>query len=130
VIRDLGLLVAGTAALWLLAFFPARLFWGDAGVLYSTAAAVLCLVPMAASMLLVVWSRNGTPEARLAAVMGGTGLRMVVVILTAVALFKTVEELNRPGFLISVVIFYLATLTLEVLVLVGRQKSAGGSQTS
>ena len=119
--RSLALLALGTAALWLLLLFPVRLAFGDRAVLETAVAAVLCLIPMALTMAWSAWAQAGSPETQLAAVLGGTALRMLLIVAIALALFKTVEELSRPDFLIWVVVFYLATLTLEIVLLVRRQ---------
>jgi hypothetical protein len=55
------------------------------------------------------------------AVLGGTSVRLVVVVAGGIGLNRAVEALNRPAFLIWVVIFYLATLTLEIVLVVRRQ---------
>jgi hypothetical protein len=128
--RNLGLLVAGTVGLWLLAFYPARLAWGDRAVLQSAVAAMLCLVPMALTMVWCSMAQGGSPEMQLAAVMGGSAARMLLVVGVAVVLFKTVEALSDPAFMIWVVVFYLATLTLEILLVVRQRTSSNRSQSS
>jgi hypothetical protein len=119
--RQLGLLVAGSAFLWLLLALPAWLLAGPSGLVDTTVACCLCLVPMTATLLWCQWAQNGSPEQQLAAVMGGTGVRLLVVILGSVGLFLAVEALQRPAFLIWVVVFYLASLALEVTLVVRRQ---------
>jgi len=121
--RKLGLLVGGTLALWALVFVPARMVWGDRAVLESAVAAGLCLIPMVLTLAWCLRVQGGSAEAQLAAVMGSTAIRLFLVIIVAVSLFLFVEELNQPSFMLWVVFFYLATLTLEI-VLVLRQTSA------
>lgn len=116
--RSLVVLSVGTLALWLAVAWPARLVWGDAAVLFTAVAAVVCLVPALATLAWGLSSIQGSPQQRLAAVLGGTGLRMMVVLGLAVALFLSVPELGQPAFLVWVIVFYLATLALEVLLLV------------
>jgi hypothetical protein len=127
--RNLGLLIAGTVGLWLLICFPARLAWGDSAVLQSAVAAVLCLIPMSLTMVWCSLTQGSSPETQLAAVMGGTAVRMLFVIASAALLFKTVEALSDPGFMIWVVLFYLATLSLEILLVV-RQRTAADQPKS
>jgi hypothetical protein len=119
--RQLGLLVAGSAFLWLLLALPAWLLAGPEGLVDTTVACCLCLVPMTATSLWCQWAMDGSPEQQLAAVMGGTGVRLLVVILGSIGLFLTVEALQRPAFLIWVVVFYLASLALEVTLVIRRQ---------
>jgi hypothetical protein len=128
--RQLGLLIAGTLALWLLVFYPARLAWGDRAVLQSAVAAALCLVPMALTLVWCTLAHGGSAESQLAAVMGGTVVRMFAVIVVAAILFKTVEALSEPAFMLWVIVFYLATLTLEIVLVVRRRTAADRSQTS
>jgi hypothetical protein len=128
VIRTVALLLGGTAGLWLLAAYPAYLLGGSEGMVHSAVAAGICLLPMAGTL---AWAaralRGGKPEQALAAVMGGTGLRIVVVIGAAVALYLTAPYFHSRGFLIWVVVFYLVTLTLEMCLLLSRHGEAGRS---
>jgi len=128
--RNLGILVVGTVGLWLLVMVPARLVWGDRVILQSGVAAILCLVPMALTMVWCGLAQGGSPEMQLAAVMGGTAFRMLLVVGVAVVLFKTVEPLSDPGFMIWVVLFYLGTLTMEILLVLRQRAAASRSQSS
>jgi hypothetical protein len=124
-IKTLALLVGGTAALWLLAAYPAHLLGGEAGLVYSAVAALLCLVP---TSLTLVWgglALKGPPEQQLLAVLGGTVVRLLVVIGAAVALYLQLPYFHSPAFMIWVIGFYLVTLTLEVSLLVARYGTAG-----
>jgi hypothetical protein len=124
----LFLLLGGTVGFWLLVFYPARLLWGDEAVFFSAAAGLLCLVPTAATL---VWSHRalhgGSPNQQLAAILGGTGVRMAFVIGLGLILFHGVPELHHPGFLVWVVVFYLWTLALEMSVLLTRLPARGRS---
>jgi hypothetical protein len=121
VTRQLVPLLVGSLAIWLLLAIPAWLLAGDTGLLDTAIASGLCLVPMTATMLWCQWAFSNAPEQQLLAVLGGTSVRLVVVIAGGIALNRTVEALHRPAFLLWVVVFYLATLTLEIVLVVRRQ---------
>jgi hypothetical protein len=94
----------------------------EVGLLQSTVAALLCLLPTAATLLWCDLVLRGTPEQQLAAVLGGTGLRMVFVVGAALALFYNMPEYFGFGrFWLWVIVFYLATLALEMVLVVRRQ---------
>jgi hypothetical protein len=121
--RQLVHLLTGSLAIWLACAIPAWLLAGGVALLDTALACALCLIPMAATLMWCQWAFGGSPEQQLAAVMGGTGLRMVAVSAGSIGLFFGVEALHRPAFLIWVVVFYLATLTLEVVLIVRRQNA-------
>lgn len=122
--RRVGQLVFGVALVWLAALYPAKLISGESGVLFTGVAALICLLPAVGTLLWCEWSFKGSPERQLAAVMGGTGVRMFVVIGIGMALFFLVEEFEHTAFWIWVVVFYLATLALEIAVLVAGRSAA------
>jgi hypothetical protein len=126
--RNLALLVIGVLGLWALLFWPARAIWGEDAVLFSSAAAVICLVPAALTLVWCQKSLAGTPEQRLAAVMGGTMARMFVAVGAGVLLFFAVQAFHEPAFLIWVLVFYLATLALEVGLVVKEMSAANPPQ--
>jgi len=119
--RQLVQLLAGSFAIWLAFAIPAWLFADVAALLDTAVACGLCLLPMTATLVWCHWAMGNAPEQQLTAVLGGTGVRLVVVIAGGIALNRMVDALNRPAFLIWVVVFYLATLTLEIVLLVRRQ---------
>jgi hypothetical protein len=112
-------LVGGTVAFWGLVTYPARLLWPDTPTFaWSTAAAVICLVPTA---LTLVWTRlsfAGRPEQQLLAVFGGTAVRMAIVIALGLVLFLSIPEFEYQRFWIFVVVYYLFTLALEMVLIV------------
>jgi hypothetical protein len=125
--RQFVQLLVGSAAIWVVLAVPAWLLAGEVALLDSALAYGLCLVPMAATMLWCHWSFGGSPEQQLLAVLGATSVRLVVVVAVGVGLHQAFDALNRPAFLIWVVVFYLATLTLEI-VLVARRQTALAEQ--
>jgi hypothetical protein len=128
------LLIAGCAGLWfvvaggVLAYRANR----DQGLdlateenkmllLQTGVAALLCLVPTAVTLLWCDLVLGGSPEQQLAAVFGGTGLRMVFVVAVGMVLYFNFEAFNRTDFWLWVILFYLATLTLEMALVLRRQ---------
>ena len=80
-IRRLLLLIGGSAAFWLLVGLPARAFGGgDRAFVFSGTAVLLCLPPMAVSLVWAAWAQTKSPQEQLIAVMGGTGVRILFVL--------------------------------------------------
>jgi hypothetical protein len=128
--RSIATLIAGVLVFWLLAFYPARLLWGDEAVVFSAVAALLCLIPAVATL---VWSKralHGAPEQQLLAVMGGTGLRMMFAAGIGMALYLLSEYFHERSFLIWVVVFYLVTLALEVSLLLRSYSAVKASENN
>ena len=116
--KRLGLLIAGSLAVWLLAAYPAHLLGGDAAVVYSAVALVLCLVPAAMTLLWAGWALGRSAEQQLGMVLGSTGARMVFVLGTALALHYAVPYFQQQSFWVWILVFYLVTLTLEMVLIV------------
>ena len=115
------LLMAGSMTLWVVLSYPAYLLNGDEGVLFSAVAAILCLVPTAATLLWCDLVLGGSPEQQLMAVFGGTAIRIVFVIGVAMVLYQALEAFHSNTFWLWIIVFYLATLTLEMVLVVRRQ---------
>jgi len=130
VTRSLGLLVGGSLTFWLVVAYPAWLLGGEAAVVFSAVAGLLCLVPTAATLLWCLWASREAPEQRLLAVMGGTGVRLVVVLGAGMALFHALPYFHYPTFWIWVIVFYLFTLTLEVGLILTRPSAMDGSRNT
>jgi hypothetical protein len=120
VTRSLLVLVLASLAFWLVVAYPAQLLWGGDAMLFSAVAALLCLVPTAATLAWSRWAFQGAPEQQLLAVMGGTGVRMAVVISVGMILFHSLERFHHQQFWFWVIVFYLLTLALEVGLLLNR----------
>jgi hypothetical protein len=119
VIKGLLWLVGGTIVFWGLVTYPARLLWPDDPTFqWSTTAAVICLVPTALTLAWTSWAYTGKAEQQLLAVMGGTAVRMVVVIAVGMILFLSVKEYEYQRFWIFVIVYYLFTLALEMVLIV------------
>lgn len=125
--RQLGTLVLASLALWAVLAYPARLLWGSVAVYYSAAALALCLPPAAVTL---AWGRRAlrqSAERQLLMVVGGTGLRMAGVLGAGLALALLVPYFRQPGFWVAVLVFYLFTLAVEMMLLLG-PSSAGPVQ--
>jgi hypothetical protein len=127
VLRSLGLLVGGSLAFWLVVAYPAWLLGGSTALVFSAVAGLLCLVPTAATMLWCLRAALGAPEQQLLATMGGTVVRLVVVLGAGMALFHTLPYFHDRRFWLWVIVYYLLTLTLEVALVVARQAPANRS---
>jgi hypothetical protein len=130
VTQKVTLLAAGTLGFWLLVAYPARLVWGDAAVLFSAVAGLLCLVPAIASLVWAHGALKGKPVQQLAAVMGGMGLRMAVVLGAGMAFYFLVPDFHHAAFWLWVVVFYLVTLALEVGLVVTRHSATEQTQNT
>ncbi len=122
-------LVAGSLGLWLALAYPTRLLWGDLALLQSAAAALICLVPAVLTFLWSQRSLSGPPEQQMAAILGGTTVRLLAVLGVAVTLFLMVPAFAGVGFFVWIVVFYLVTLALEVVLLLRRLPAADRSST-
>ena len=129
-IRRLFLLLVGSATFWLLVALPARMLGGgNAAVLYSGTALLLCLLPMAATLVWTEYALRQSPEQQLVAVLGGTGVRMAVVLGGAWLLFASVPFYREhAGFWIWVLVCYLFTLALEIVLMLAGRASPRGVQ--
>jgi hypothetical protein len=127
VTKRLLLLVGGAAAFWLLAGLPARwLGGGVAALVFSGAAVLLCLPPMAATLVWAHWARRRTPHDQLLMLLGGTGLRMAFVLVGGMVLYFAVPYFkDEIAFWLWVLAAYLCTLALDVaLTLAGPPQAA------
>jgi hypothetical protein len=124
-------LVAGSLFFWAIAAGLAYLLWEDhrSVVLgFSATALALCLLPAMGTLLWAQWSLQRSPEQQLTAILGGTGLRMFLVLAAGFGLSRQVAYFQPGGFLIWLLVFYLFILALEMILLVGSRDSAGPGQ--
>jgi hypothetical protein len=118
-----GILLLGTLLLWLVTLGVACLLWPDeqlALLQLSSTALGLCLVPTVLTMLWASWSSGQDPEQQVVAALGGTGVRMFFVLGVGLLLSSSVPYYQEHfrDFWIWVLLFYLATLALEMTLLV------------
>ncbi len=125
-IKQLGVFLAGAAAVWAITFAVGCVLWSDrAGSLLacSLAGLLLCLIPTTLTFLWSVWGLKQTPDQQLAAVLGSTGLRLFFVLGLGLLLGTTVSYLreHQLTFWLFVLFYYLTTLALEMVLLVRLQ---------
>lgn len=121
-IGRLAILVCALVLAWGLLVVPARLLWGDSMVLLSLVALGLCLAPAAATMLWLGVVRRQAPEMFLVHALGGTGVRLAVVLGGGLALFLSLPETFSEVFWVWVLVFYMLSLVLEVTLVVQARK--------
>jgi hypothetical protein len=127
--RRLSLLVAGCLAFWAVVVFPIRLV-DETAFVFSGVACLLCLLPTVVTFIWCHKSLQGTSEQRLLAVLGGSGVRMLFVIGAGMALFHLLPAFHYQRFWLWIIVFYLFTLTLEMVLLLTGQAAAGRSHTN
>lgn len=111
---------------WAVAAYPAYRLGGEASLVFSTVAMLLCLVPAVATFLLARLAFRGSPQQRLLANLGGNGLRMMFVLGVLLLLRLTTAYFQPMEFALWVLGFYLLSLTLEVVFLVREQAAWDG----
>jgi hypothetical protein len=118
-------LIGGSAALWLLLGLPARhLGGGEDALTYAGVAALLCTVPMAATLVVTNRLASRNPQMLAIGVLAATGVRMFLVLAGALALAGVDPFFGQPVFWFWLVVFYLATLAFDVGLLIAGRPSA------
>jgi hypothetical protein len=112
-------LIAGTLALWVLLFFPARYLWGQEAAVCSLVAAAICLVPTSLTLAWVKRKGSCTADQQMLLVLAGTGVRMTFVLGVGLGLSLAVPYFQPLSFWVWLLIFYLFTLGLEMVLLRG-----------
>jgi hypothetical protein len=113
----LGILIAGTLAVWAVLYLPVRFLGGQEAAIYSLVAALLCLIP---SSLTLAWASHaegmdGNRQVVLA--LGGTGMRMGFVLGVGLGLYLSCAYFQQSSFWVWLLVFYLFTLSLEMVLL-------------
>jgi hypothetical protein len=124
--KSLFWLIVGTVAFWAIVTYPVRLLaehrnWehADLTIIWSTTAALLCLLPTALTLLWTYRAQKGQPVQQLMAMMGGTGLRLLFVVVGGLILFLNVEkQYGFQRFWLFLIGYYLFTLALEMVLIV------------
>ena len=116
-IRPILILIFGCFMFWAILAYPAFRLWATRGLIESSVAASLCLLP---SLLILIWEAlaSGTrPQDYLWLTMGGTGIRMGMVLGLGLLIGVLNPNFQQPSFLAWVLVFYLFTLALDIVVL-------------
>jgi hypothetical protein len=124
-VKRVGLFLAGSVLFWGVAAYPAYLLGGETGLLQSTVAAGLCLVAGLVTIFWSEWAFRRSPEQYLLMVLGGTGVRLFGVLGAALALQMNVPVFRATGFLLWLGVFYLASLALEILLMLAGRTQTG-----
>src|SRR5262245_29372009 len=124
--RQLNHLLFGMLALWAVAAYPAYRFGGPTMFHYSLAGLGLTLAPAMAAAAWREWAFGRSPEQQLLGVLGGAGLRMAVALGAGLGLYLGVPYFQGAGFWVWLLVFYLATLALEVVLVVSRSEPRVG----
>jgi hypothetical protein len=116
------LLLAGSAALWLLVGIPARYVLGEGALLDCGVVTLLCLIPAAVTLLLVELVEKTSPQQVALAALAASGMRMAVALGGGLLLTHSVPYFqNRTSFWGWLIVVYLLTLALDVsLMIAGR----------
>ena len=109
--------------MWLAVLFPAYKLGGDEAIFLSAVALALCLIPAVATM---AWALRAdtSPESQLLMILGGTGVRMGIVLGGGLLLTRLFPEHFPAAFWIWLVVFYLFILGLEMTLLVRGSKTS------
>jgi predicted neutral ceramidase superfamily lipid hydrolase len=121
--RQIALLVGGTLAVWAVLAVAAWFALGRMAVFQSLVAALICLLPTTATLIWGHLANRRSPEQQLALVLGGTGVRMLAVLALGVAAYYVIPDFRAMAFWIWVLVFYLITLTVEMSMLVRRDRA-------
>jgi hypothetical protein len=115
-------LIVATLAFGAAGALASRFVWPDVPIpLFCLVAAGLCLAPTVATLIWTSRTSNRQPEELLLLVLGGTAVRMVIVLGVGLLLYSTVPVFERMSFWIVVLVFYLVTLGLEIALLVSNR---------
>jgi hypothetical protein len=115
--------------LWLVLLAPAWWWYGELALIQSGVALALSLVPAVATLIWAdrVWKNS--PEMQLLAALGGSGVRMAIVLGVGACLYFQYPETFSAAFLVWLLIFYLVFLALEMTLLLRPGKSLPGHDT-
>lgn len=118
--------VFGALAFWAIVALPARLLGGTSAFVYSLVALGMCAAPTAALLYGIGHFRQRSPVDGLFLYLGGSGLRMGLVLGVALTLYLACPYFQGISFWIWLLVFYLYVLALEIcLILIGRRRFTG-----
>ncbi|MBT6156107.1 MAG: hypothetical protein HOL01_23880 [Planctomycetaceae bacterium] len=122
----LGRLTAIAAGLWLVFALPAYWLAGFNGLEGLSIAGLLCLVPGLLTMFLAsLMPSDNNSNLMMTTVLGGTGLRMLFVLVGTMVVNSVRPQLGFRGFIVWLLAFYLAMLLAETLMVLkpGNEKA-------
>jgi hypothetical protein len=118
VIRGLAALFVGTLTFWAIVAYPAYRLASIKGLLNSAVAATLCFLPAAMTLIWSQWTLTEKPERGPTSMLAASGIRMGIVLGSGLLLVLLNPDFKEASFWLSVLVFYLFTLALEMLLLV------------
>ncbi|MFQ5730650.1 MAG: hypothetical protein ACE5KM_01720 [Planctomycetaceae bacterium] len=125
-----GILAAAVVALWIVLAGPAWLMAGTAALEGLSYAAVLCLLPGWVVFAIASRARESNRQATVT-ILGGMGLRMLFVLGGMLGVQAMRPHLGLNQFVVWLLIYYVATVALETLMVVsGLKRSQSGSETT
>jgi hypothetical protein len=118
-VRQIAILVLGTAAVYFICFLPMRFLVKDAPAEVVVWAALICLAPGAAVLIAANRLSDKPAEARIISVLVTTIFRMAAALGGGTAVYELVPEVraNVYPFVAWAVLFYVATLFIETRLL-------------
>jgi hypothetical protein len=112
-------LILGTLAFGGAGALASSYVWPEVPIpLYSLVAAGLCLIPTVVTLIWASRIGNRQGEQQLLLVLGGTAVRMTLVLAVSLLLYYTFPTFERMSFWIVILVFYLFTLAFEIALLV------------
>jgi hypothetical protein len=114
---------------WLALAYPVHRLSGREGLLQSSVALGICLVPAAVTLAWAVRARS-RPDMQIFVVLGGTGVRMGLVLGCGFLVQTTFPDTFSAAFWIWLLVYYLISLTLEMVALVGTAASGSSQQAT
>lgn len=123
-IRRLLTLIGCCTAFWAIASLVAQRIWGAPAAAYAGIAMTLCLVPAIATLCWANWALRQTADQQFTMLLGGTGVRVFVVLIGAFILNQSVPYLQQPAtptFLMWVLMSYMVTLIAETALTLSAQ---------
>jgi hypothetical protein len=126
--RRVMLFTISCIVFWALTGVPARyMLDNELTLIHSGTAMLLCLVPGIITLAWAGWAFQHDPEQQLFMILGGTGLRLFGVLAVAMLLYFNVPPFQAAfGFLVWLVVYYLGTLTMEMLLLLQARSGSAG----
>lgn len=120
----------GLLALWAALCVPAFFVAGGDGVWGCSLAAAICAVPALGTLAFSLWATGQDSNWQLTALLGGMLGRMGFALGAGMIIHRTLQGFTLRSFLIWLAIYYLASLMLEVGIVVrgiSQNKSRHGS---
>ena len=121
--RRLVFLVLGSLGLWAILAYPAYRLGAVHALTDSATAAGLCLFPALLTVSLSYFAIGKKPQDQLLIMLAGTGIRMGTVMGLGLLLSWLDPHYQQVSFWVWVLFFYLFTLGLEIVLLLGEKQT-------